>query len=152
MEEPKVSVVIQTKNEERRILDCIKSVLGWADEIIVVDDESCDKTREIAQHLGAEVFTRKMDIEGRHRNWAYAKAKNEWVFSVDADERPTEGLKNEIKETIASTDHTYFSIPFRTYIGDYWIRWGGWYPGPKVKLFRKSKFKSDKNKRRIKSI
>lgn len=137
----RVSVVILAKNEEKRITDCVKSVLGWADEIIVVDDESTDKTRQIAKELGAEVFKRKMDIEGRHRNWAYVQAKNDWVFSVDADERPTEELKEEIKEAIADTEHVCFDIPFRTYIGDYWIRWGGWYPAPKVKLFRKSEFK-----------
>ncbi|MBU0694092.1 MAG: glycosyltransferase family 2 protein [Candidatus Omnitrophica bacterium] len=136
-----LSVVVLAKNEERRIVDCIRSVLGWADEIIVVDDESTDNTCQIAQELGVRVLIKKMDIEGKHRNWAYAQAKNDWVFSVDADERPEEELKKEIKEVIASTPHTYFSIPFKTYVGDYWIRWGGWYPGPKVKLFRKSKFR-----------
>ncbi|MBN2120467.1 MAG: glycosyltransferase family 2 protein [Candidatus Omnitrophica bacterium] len=141
MQEVKLSVVIITKNEEDRIRDCIKSVRGWADEIIVVDDESADNTRNLAESLGAKVFVRKIDIEGVHRNWAYSKASNSWVFSVDADERPTEELKKEIKEVLKDTKHACFSIPFRTYIGDYWIRWGGWYPGYKVKLFLKEKFK-----------
>jgi len=66
-----VFVVILTKNEEENIATCINSVLGWADEVIVVDDESTDKTREIAEKLGAKVLVRKMDIEGRQRNWAY---------------------------------------------------------------------------------
>ena len=136
-----VSVVIITKNEELRIKECIESVLGWADEIIVVDDESSDETISIAKDLGAKIFKRKMDIEGRHRNWAYAQAQNDWVFSVDADERPTQELKKEIKEVIENTDYACFDMPFRTYIGNHWIRWGGWYPGPKVKLFRKDKFK-----------
>lgn len=137
----KVSVVIITKNEESRLADCLTSITGWADEIIVVDDESTDKTPDIASEFGAKVFRRKMDIEGRHRNWAYAQASNDWVFSVDADERPTPELKQEIKQAISSTSHACFTIPFRTFIGDYWLRWGGWYPAPKVKLFRKSKFK-----------
>ena len=67
-----LSVVILTKNEELRISDCVKSVLGWVDEVIVVDDELTDRTREVAQKLGAKVFTCKMDIEGKHRNWAYS--------------------------------------------------------------------------------
>ncbi|HEO63903.1 MAG TPA: glycosyltransferase family 2 protein, partial [Candidatus Omnitrophica bacterium] len=138
---PKISVCIISKNEELRIADCIKSVLGWADEIIVVDDESTDRTTEIAESLGAKVLRRKMDIEGRHRNWAYAQARNDWVFSVDCDERPTDELKSEIKSVIAATDCACFDMPFRNYIGDYWIRWGGWYPSPKVKLFHKSRFK-----------
>jgi glycosyltransferase involved in cell wall biosynthesis len=140
-EHMKLSVVILTKNEEERIERCLRSVLGWADEIIIVDDESTDNTRQIAEDLGAKVFIKKTDIEGKHRNWAYAQASNDWVFSVDADEIPTEELKKEIKETIKDTKHVLFSMPFKTYIGNYWIRWGGWYPGPKVKLFRKSKFK-----------
>lgn len=137
----KLSVVIITKNEEDRIKDCLDSVIGWADEIIVVDDESTDRTVEIVEAMGAKVFRRKMDIEGRHRNWAYAQASNDWVFSVDADERPTTELKDEIKRVIQTTEYTHLSMPFKTYIGDYWIRHGGWYPAPKVKLFRKSKFK-----------
>jgi hypothetical protein len=87
------------------------------------------------------VLVKKMEVEGKHRNWAYAQSSNDWVFSVDADEIPTEELKKEIKETIQDTEFVFFSMPFKTYIGNHWVRWGGWYPGPKVKLFRKSKFK-----------
>ena len=142
MDKSQISVVIQTKNEETRIVECMQSVLGWADEVIVVDDESTDNTRSIAEELGARVFVRKMDIEGVHRNWAYAKACNEWVFSLDADERPTDELKQEMSEVAASGSvHSCFAMPFRTFIGDHWIRWGGWYPGWKVKFFKKSKFK-----------
>lgn len=136
-----VSVVVVARNEQGRIAECLESVVGWADEIIVVDDFSTDETPRIALNLGARVLSRKMDIEGKHRNWAYSQAKNEWVFSLDADERPTSELKEEIKRVISDTGHTHFSIPFKTFIDNYWIRWGGWYPGPKVKLFRKSKFR-----------
>lgn len=136
-----LSVVILTKNEEKNIADCINSVKGWAEEIIVVDDESVDKTREIAKELGARVLIRKMDIEGKQRNWAYLQAKNEWILSLDADERVTQGLKEEISAVIGNTEYVCFAIPLRTYIGDYWVRWGGWYPASKVKLFRKDKFK-----------
>ncbi|MFC1514288.1 glycosyltransferase family 2 protein [Candidatus Omnitrophota bacterium] len=141
MDNVEISVVIIAKNEEARIAECIRSVAGWAHEVVIVDDESSDNTRSIAESLGAKVYVRKTDIEGRHRNWAYSKASSRWVFSVDADERPTEELKKEIKEVLAATVHTHFAIPFRTYINDHWIRWGGWYPGPKVKLFDKDKFK-----------
>ena len=95
MADNKLSVVIITKNEETRIKQCIESVAGWADEVVVVDDESTDRTSAFARDLGAKVFVRKIDIEGRHRNWAYSKTENPWVFSVDADERPTEELKQE---------------------------------------------------------
>jgi glycosyltransferase involved in cell wall biosynthesis len=136
-----ISVVTIAKNEEKRIGDCIKSVSGWADEIIVVDDESTDKTRELAESLGAKVFVRKMHNEGKHRNWAIGQAKNEWVLSLDCDERLTPELKKEMAETIKDTAYQGFSFPFRNYIGDYWIRGGGYYPACKLRLFKKSFFR-----------
>ena len=137
-----LSVVILAKNEEERIKECIHSVSGWADEIIVVYDESTDATRGLARNLGAGVVIKKMDIEGKHRNWAYSQAKNKWVFSLDADERVTEGLKQEITELFSSTPECMaYTIPRRNFIGDYWIQWGGLYPAAQIKLFRKDKFK-----------
>jgi len=135
-----LSVIVLTKNEQDNISACLESV-KWADEIIVVDDESIDRTVEIARKYTQKVFIKKMDIEGRHRNWAYSQAKNEWVLSLDADERVTEELKREITEAIKSDDFVAFSIPLRNYIGNYWIRYSGWYPASKVRLFRKDKFR-----------
>lgn len=138
-----ISVVIIAKNEEKRIEDCIKSVVGWANEIIVVDDESTDRTRDIATKLGAKVFLRKMEIEGAHRNWAHQQASSDWIFSLDADERLTPELKREITESLANNtqDYSLFTVPRRNFIGDYWIRWGGLYPAAQLKLFKKGIFK-----------
>jgi len=141
---PKInlSVVILAKNEEERIKNCLKSVVEWADEVIVVDDESSDNTVEISKQAGANVLIKKMDIEGKHRNWTYAQARHEWVLSLDADERPTSELIKEIEEILtANPKPNAFTIPRRNFIGDYWIRWGGQYPAPQLKLFRKDKFK-----------
>ncbi len=138
----KLSVVILTKNEAERITDCINSVSAWVDEVIIIDDESSDSTREIAEKLGAKVLVKKMDIEGKHRNWAYSQGKNEWVLSIDADERVTEELKIELSNLLTSTpEHNAYTIPRRNFIGDYWIRWGGQYPAAQIKLLRKNKFK-----------
>ncbi len=137
-----LSVVILAKNEEKRIADCIKSVFGWAGEIIVVDDESSDGTPDIARNLGAVVFTKKMDVEGRHRNRAYSCGKFDWILSLDADERMQDKLKTEIARAILSNpSEAAFTIPRKNFIGDYWIRGGGLYPSPQIKLFRKDKFK-----------
>lgn len=136
-----LTVVIITKNEEKNIEDCLKSVFGWADEIIVVDDESTDKTVEIVKRYTDKIFHRKMDVEGRHRNWAYAQARNSWVLSLDADERVTPELKEEIISLLNKpSEFRVFSIPRRNYIGDYWIRYGGLYPSAQLKLFRKEYF------------
>jgi len=136
-----VSVCIIAKNEERRLPECLQSV-QWADEVVVLDDESTDKTIEIAKNYHAKVFSRKMDNEGRHRNYAYSLAKNDWALSLDADERVTPELAEEIKKMLRSTNgYSAFSIPIRTYIGKRWVLGAGYYPAPKVRLFQKDKFK-----------
>ncbi len=136
-----LSVVVLTKNEEARIAQCLDSA-RWADEIIVVDDESTDKTVEIVKRYTDKIFVRPMDIEGRHRNWAYAKAKNTWVFSLDADEIITPELQDEIKRVLESgRKENGFTVPRRNYIGDYWVKYGGWYPSPQLKLFKRDKFR-----------
>lgn len=137
-----LSVVILTKNEEKNISSCIESVLGWVDEIVVADDESTDKTVDIARKYTDRIIERKMDVEGKQRNFAYSQAKNLWVLSLDADERVSPELKDEITNIlIKETKYNGFTIPRRNYIGDYWVRYGGWYPSPQLKLFRKDKFR-----------
>jgi glycosyltransferase involved in cell wall biosynthesis len=140
----KLSVVILTKNEESCIADCLESV-KWVDEIIVVDDESMDRTPEIVKQFGARIFFRKMDIEGKHRNWAYAQAKNPWVLSLDADETVTPELKVEIEQAIGSPEFVAYDIPLRNFISNYWVKYGGWYPASKVRLFCKDKFKYEES-------
>lgn len=140
-EKSPLSIVVLTKNESARIGACLASA-SWADEIIIVDDESSDNTREIAAKFTDKIFVRKMEIEGRHRNWAYAQAKNKWVLSLDADELITPELKAEIKSVLsAGPKENGFTIPRRNFIGNYWVRHGGWYPSPQLKLFQKDKFR-----------
>lgn len=137
-----LSVVVLTKNEEGDIQRCLESVAGWANEIVVVDDESTDRTVDIVSRYTDRIIIRKMDIEGRQRNFAYAQSKNLWVLSLDADEVATEELKGEIKDALGKNpQYNGFTIPRRNFIGDCWVRYGGWYPSPQLKLFRKDKFR-----------
>ncbi len=136
-----LSVVVLTKNEEKNIQDCLESVRDFAEELLVIDDESADKTVEIAKRCSARVLHRKMDNEGTHRNWAYAQAKNEWVLSLDADEKVSDELREELCAILPGTKFHAFDIPLRNYIGNYWVRHGGWYPANKLRLFMKSRFK-----------
>jgi glycosyltransferase involved in cell wall biosynthesis/2-polyprenyl-3-methyl-5-hydroxy-6-metoxy-1,4-benzoquinol methylase len=140
MEKIFLSVVVIAKNEEACIAECLESV-HWADEIVVVDDESTDKTVEIVKKYTGKIFHRKMDVEGKHRNWAYAQASNSWVLSLDADEKVTPELRIEIEEAIKADKYVAYDIPLRNFIGNYWIKYGGWYPASKVRLFKKDKFK-----------
>ena len=141
MEKVPVSVVVITKNEEDNISDCLETV-KWADEIIVVDDDSTDSTREIAAKFTSKVLTKKMENEGRHRNWAYSQASNRWVLSLDADERITRELAEEIAGLIKGTPELKaYTIPRRNHIGSYWLKYGGEYPAPQTRLFLKDEFK-----------
>ena len=141
MEKAPVSVVVITKNEEQNIAGCLESV-KWADEIIVVDDESTDTTREIVKKYTDKIFTRKMENEGVHRNWAYAQAANDWVLSLDADERVTEPLADEIIGLLKGVpEFKAYTTPRRNYIGDHWLRYGGEYPAAQTKFFLKNEFR-----------
>lgn len=141
MEKIPISVVVITKNEEDNIARCLGSVT-WADEVIVLDDNSADATVEIAKRFTDKVFSRRMDVEGTHRNYAYSLAKNGWVLSMDADEMASAELETELRELFkgSMTDKAY-TIPIKTYIGKTWIRHSGWYPAAKVRLFDKKHFK-----------
>ncbi len=136
-----LSVVVITKNEEANVDMCLGSVYGWADEIVIVDDESKDKTVELARKYTDRIYFRKMDNEGIHRNWSYAQAKNEWVLSLDADEYVSDELKQSISKAVMSNEFQAYTIPLKNFIGSYFVKYSGWYPAGKTRLFMKSKFK-----------
>lgn len=137
-----ISVVTLTKNSQEIIDDCLKSVQGWVGEIIIVDDMSTDKTLELVGKYTDKIFTRKWDKEGIHRNFAYAKAKYDYILSLDSDERVTPGLKEEIIKIFKEgPKYNGYNLPHKNYIGNYWIRYGGWYPNAKLKIFKRSIFK-----------
>ncbi len=141
MSKTPLTVVVLTKNEEDNIQDCLGSVADWADEVLMVDDGSTDKTVELATPLATRILHRKMENEGIHRNWAYAQAKNEWVLSLDADEMVMPELREAITANIKSSEFQAYSMPLRNYIGSYWVKHSGWYPARKLRLFQKSRFK-----------
>lgn len=98
-----ISAVVLTKNEENNIVECLK-LLKWCDQIIVIDDNSEDRTVEIAKKLGAKVFIHLLDGDfSQQRNFGLFKSKNDWVLFIDADERVTEALASEISNLIHST-------------------------------------------------
>src|SRR3989344_5061696 len=96
----KISVIILTKNSEQELADCIESIGELADEIIVVDDGSTDRTLELAKHLGARTEILKLPKKdfSEMRNFGLKKAKNKWILYVDVDERISSDLKESIKE------------------------------------------------------
>ncbi len=135
----KLSACIITYNEERNIGDCLKT-LAWADEIIVVDAFSQDRTAEIARQFTDKVFQNRWPGFVQQKNFALSKATYDWVLALDADEVVSEQLKRSILELL-STEPPFagYFIPRRTFYLGRWINHCGWYPDYKLRLFRKGK-------------
>ena len=138
-----LSVVIIAKDEERNLPECLESVRWAAETVVVVDPKSTDRTAEIAKNYTDKVIFRTMDVEGRHRNFAYGQATQNWVLSLDADERVSPELAAEIKDKISQSDPAVvgYSIPIKTYIGKRWIKGAGYYPASKLRLHKKGTFR-----------
>jgi glycosyltransferase involved in cell wall biosynthesis len=134
---PKVSVYILTFNEEDKITDAIQSV-AWADEVIVADSFSTDDTANIAKVLGATVVNISFQTFGQIRNDAIAACSHDWVFSLDADERCTEGSHQEMLEILKNPTADAYFVPRRNWFLGRWIMHSGWYPDYRQpQLFRK---------------
>ena len=137
-----IAIIIIAKNEEKNLPGCLESV-KLAKEIVVVDGYSWDRTAEIAKTYTSKLIFREMDVEGRHRNFAYAQATQEWVLSLDADERVSPELARELKQIVTENNPTVsaYSIPIKTFIGKRWIKGAGYYPARKLRLHRKGTFR-----------
>ncbi len=134
----KLSVTVITKDEEKNIRDCLESV-KWADEIVIVDDMSIDKTIEISKEYTNKIFERKLDNFSNQKNFAQDKASCDWVLNLDADERVSPELKEEILGAIKSEEYSGYYLARKQYFFGKWIRYGGWYPNYQLKLYRKEK-------------
>jgi len=134
-----LSVVIITKNEESNIKECLNSV-AWADEIIVVDNNSTDKTVEICRLYTEQVIiTQDWPGFGLQKQRALDKATGEWVLSIDADERVPEALYEEIQQVIKQSNCSAFRIPRLSRYCGRWIKHSGWSPDYVLRLFKRNK-------------
>ena len=133
----KLSAVIITFNEEKNIGRCIESVQDIADEIIVVDSFSKDKTKEICLKYGVNFFQTNWLGYSETKNLANSKAKNDWIISLDADEALSEKLKKSILEIKKEGLEGCYSFNRLTNYCGTWIKFGGWYPDTKTRIFNK---------------
>ncbi len=135
-----VSATIVAHNEERNIARAIRSLLACADEVIVVDSGSADRTREIAEELGALVVEQAWLGYSGQKNFAASLARFDWILSIDADEELTPELAGEIialKAAPAAFDG--WTMPrLARYLGR-WIRHCGWYPDRKIRLYNRGR-------------
>jgi glycosyltransferase involved in cell wall biosynthesis len=142
----KISATVITLNEERNIAAALES-LSWADEIVVVDSESTDRTVEIAKRFTDRIFVRPWPGYSKQKNFAAEAASNDWIFNLDADERVSPELAAEIESLKAGADPlaSGFETPRLTsYLGR-WIKHSGWYPDFKLRLYNRQagRFRGD---------
>lgn len=142
-----LSAVVITRNEERHLPDCLAS-LRWADEVLVLDSFSTDRTVAIAREAGAQVEQRPFKNFAAQRDSALQLVRGDWVFFVDADERVTPELRDEIQRLL-SGDATALSgtagywIPRKNYIFGAWVQHSGWYPDRQLRLMRRNQARYD---------
>ncbi|TDX99571.1 glycosyltransferase family 2 protein [Thiohalophilus thiocyanatoxydans] len=135
-----ITATIITLNEEENIRDCILSVQKVCDEVIVVDSLSQDKTVEIAESTGATVYRQAYLGDGPQKAFAVPGAKNDWILSIDADER----LEQDTIEAIQNLDlvnshYDGYSLKRRNFVGEHWIKAAGFYPDRVVRLYHRER-------------
>jgi len=124
----KVSVIIITKNEEKNIERCLESV-RWADEIVVVDTFSTDRTVEVCRRFTDKVFQENWLGYGLQKNLCASKASNRWVFNVDADEVISSECAEAILKLLSGEpEFPLYRFPRKNFIANRWVRYAGWYP------------------------
>lgn len=142
----KISAVINTYNEEKKLSRALASLKGFANEIIVVDMMSTDGTRDIAKKYGARVFRhKKISFVEPARNFAISKAKNDWVIILDADEEIPETLKLFLKKEIKKPQAEFYEnqkinfyrLPRKNIIFGKWMKHTGWWPDYNIRFFKK---------------
>ncbi len=135
----RLSVCVITQNEAERLRPCLESV-AWADEIVVVDAESSDKTVMIAREFTDHVHVRPWPGFAAQKNFALAQATGDWILSLDADERVTPELRGEIEDVLrAEGAAAGYSIPRRNIFWGRWVRHGRLYPDWQLRLFRRGR-------------
>ena len=140
MDKLPLSVVIITFNEERNIARCLDSVSNLADEVLVVDSYSKDRTKELALERGAKFVEHPFEGHIQQKNWAWEQASNEWVLSLDADEALDQTLAQSIRELLlGSPENEGYTMNRLTNYCGHWVKHSGWYPDTKMRLFRKGK-------------
>ncbi|MGC4117533.1 MAG: glycosyltransferase family 2 protein [Myxococcales bacterium] len=137
---PKLSVIVIAKDEERDLPGCLASV-AFADEIVVVDAESTDRTREVAQAAGPKVrvVVRPWPGHAAQKAFALSQATGDWVLSLDADERCSQELQEAIPKLVAASDVDGYLVLFQTWAFGRRQRFGGRWSERHLRLFRREK-------------
>lgn len=134
----KISVVINTLNEEKNLPRALKSIKNLADEIVVVDMKSDDDTVKIAKKAGAKVYKHKRTgyVEPA-RNFAIGKATSDWILILDADEEIPNSLTKKLQELAVASEAEYYRLPRKNMVFGKWIKHSRWWPDHNIRFFKK---------------
>jgi (heptosyl)LPS beta-1,4-glucosyltransferase len=136
----KISVVVNTLNEEKYLLSCLASVKDFADEIVVVDMESEDDSSKIAKKNGAIVYSHKrLSYVEPARNFAIKKAAGDWILLLDPDEELSNSLRRKLLEIVDENSADYVRIPRKNMIFGKWMEYSRWWPDYNIRFFKKGK-------------
>ena len=140
-EKLQITAIVLTYNEENKIEDCLKSMKDLFEDIFIVDSYSTDKTVDIAKKYTNHIFQHEFENYGKQRNWALKNLplKTEWVINIDADQRISENLKQELQQIFLDPSKIHcrgFLISRKTIFMDKWIKFGGHYPSYHAILFK----------------
>ncbi|MCL4385952.1 MAG: glycosyltransferase family 2 protein [Cyanobacteria bacterium] len=138
----KITILIHTYNEEKNIEGCLTSAKLLSNNIIVIDMHSNDQTVELAKKSGAIIYSFPYySYVEPSREYAISKVKTEWFFILDADEKITEKLSEEVLDCIKNEEYTHFKIPRKNIFGGFkWLKHGGWWPDYQIRLINKRHF------------
>lgn len=133
-----ITGIVITLNEAHNISDCLCSLRNVCDEIIVVDSGSEDQTIEIAKEYGAKVYVQPYLGDGPQKAFGVQYAKNDWILSLDADERLNEDAISTIKNLKLENNQVAYGFNRKNYVGNHWIKAAGFYPDSVVRLYNKN--------------
>jgi glycosyltransferase involved in cell wall biosynthesis len=133
----KITGIIITLNEEKNIKECISSIQKVCDEVIVVDSLSSDNTVKIAEECGARVYHQKYLGDGPQKSFGVNYAKNDWILSLDADERLEDDLVEKISTLKLDNENIAFAFRRRNFVGNHWIKAAGFYPDYVTRLYNR---------------
>ena len=134
----RISAVINTRNEERNIVRCLRAIHPFVEEIVVVDMESKDRTRQLARKFTKKIYTHKnVDYVEPARNFAIEKATGDWIILLDADEIVPEELGLKFRRLVDHATYEFYRIPRKNLIFGRWVTHSGWWPDYHIRFFKK---------------
>ena len=135
---PRLGAFLIAHNEEAKIAEAIQS-LSFCDDVVVIDSESTDQTRVVAERAGARVIVHAFSGFGAQKEFGRSQVRGDWVINLDADERLSLALREELVALLATDpDHVAYSVPFRNRFRGRWLRHGGYSPDRHVRIFKKN--------------